>query len=182
MLIVKPCTQALNTAWANSHKILRQWNGVKFAAELCKMCSRKKKINEGCFTVFLCRNSLKQEMESAVKTLLEFCLDRNIPSYVLESSLLSIFQLKFCLWTVRTVCSRLSHCLGCFSFSALSFKALRFFFFLTSPSHKLPQLMGHPTKCANTKKEMVWLEMTCFRYAKPDIWQAQMEFEFFVKL
>ncbi len=54
------------------------------------MCSWEKKRNEG-------RNSLKQEMESAVKTLLGFCLDRNIPSYVLESSLLSIFQLKFCL-------------------------------------------------------------------------------------
>lgn len=61
------------------------------------MCSWEKKINKGCFTVFLCRNSLKQEMESAVKTLLGFCLDRYIPSYVLESPLLSIFQLEFCL-------------------------------------------------------------------------------------
>lgn len=61
------------------------------------MCSREKKVNEGCFTVFLCRNSLEQEIESAVKTMLRFCLDRNISSYVLKSSLLSIFQLKFCL-------------------------------------------------------------------------------------
>lgn len=127
--------------------------------ELYKMCSREKKVNEGCFTVFLCRNSLEQEIESAVKTMLRFCLDRNISSYVLKSSLLSIFQLKFCLWTVRTVRSRLSYCLGCFFFSALSLKALIFFFVRPPPSHKLPQLMGHPTKCANTKKEMVCLEM-----------------------